>query len=163
MEHINPVEASSDNMAQQFGEEEGQLTLFGFGAITSTEKNEKKESSNSCGDSVGKQTSTLKKQGKGGTKSNQATSQTLKEPELEFIKLGESWKIHYAASVFEVDVLFINHLNNGVETVTLEEIRLKLVYEVDAAELTPSGTKWRYDVDNRQLFPEAWGLDKGAY
>ncbi|MCM3130173.1 MULTISPECIES: hypothetical protein [unclassified Paenibacillus] len=153
----------SDDSGYRIVDEGGQLSLFSFDAITSSsDGQDKKDAAGSCGADTVKQADSRKKHGRGGAKSKTPVQQAPKEPELESVKLGESWKIHYAATVFEVDVLFQDELNNGVESVTLEEIRLKMVTEEDAAELTPSGTKWRYDIDNKQLFPDAWGQDKGA-
>jgi hypothetical protein len=154
---------ASDDTGFRIMDDGGQLSLFSLDAITSSSVTEdKKDSVDSCGAEAGKQTAAGKKNGRGGSKSKSVVPQTPPKSELESVKLGESWKIHYAASVFEVDVLFQEELNNGVESVTLEDIRMKMVTEEDAAELTPSGTKWRYDIDNKQLFPDAWGQDKGV-
>lgn len=149
-----------NNVGQGTNEMVGQLTLFGLEAITSSGTENKKDATESCGTDVGKKTDAKKRQGR--EKSKGPVVQAPKEPVLESVKLGESWKIHYAATVFEVDVLFQDELNQGVESVTLEDIRLKMVTEEDAAELTPSGTKWRYDIDNKHLYPDAWGQDKGV-
>jgi len=136
----------------QIVEEGGQLSLFGFDAITSSTSDKKEPSE--CG------SPTEDKKIKRGTNKTKPTIATAPpKPELESVKLGEGWKIHYAATVFEIDFLFAEE---GVESVTLEEIRLKLVTQEDAAELTPSGTKWRFDIEQKQLFPDAWGQEKGA-
>lgn len=89
------------------------------------------------------------------------TPKTPRIPVLESIKLGEGWKVHYSANTYKVDFLFLEEGRNNVESVTLEDIRLKLLIEEDAAELTASGTKWRYDIEQKLLFPDAWGEDKG--
>jgi hypothetical protein len=142
-------------------DEGGQLSLFGFDAITSSNTEEKKDSPDSCGADA-KKTEAGKKNNRGTGRTKPSVQVAPPKPELEHVKLGEGWKIHYAATVFEVDILFEDELNSGVENVTLEEIRMKLVVEEDAAELTPSGTKWHYDVEQKKLFPDDWGQDKGA-
>lgn len=142
-------------------DEGGQLSLFGFDAITSSNTEDKKDSDN-CGAAADKKSAGAKKNNRGAGRSKPTVTAATPKPALESVKLGEGWKIHYAATTFEVDKLFEEELNNAVENVTLEEIRLKLVTEEDAAELTPSGTKWRFDVDQKQLFPDAWGQEKGA-
>lgn len=146
----------------------GQLSLFGDDAFVTNEETE--ASTESCHVSEMKSSSTIAADNKARTRSKKAVAKKEEEvpkkppmPKLESINLGEGWKIHYAATQFEVDILFADELNTGVLTATLEEIRLKLVTEEDAAELTPSGTKWRYDIDQKKLYPEAWGQDKGMY
>jgi hypothetical protein len=146
-------------------EDGGQLSLFGFDSVIAPGSSDKKENkADSCAPEV-KPTSGGKadaKSGKGRGKGKVATPVIPPVPELESVKLGEGWKIHYAAQVFEVDVLFADDIAASKESIPFEDIRLKLVMEEDAAELTPSGTKWRYDEDQKQLFPDAWGQDKGA-
>jgi len=146
----------------------GQLSLFGDDAFVTNEK--KEVSTESCNVSEVKLSSTIAADNKAKVRSKKGVAKKEDEvpktppmPKLESINLGEGWKIHYAATQFEVDILFADELNTGAVTATLEEIRLKLVTEEDAAELTPSGTKWRYDIDLKKLYPEAWGQDKGLY
>lgn len=123
------------------GNDAGQLTLFGIDIEPAKDNKEKQAEK---------------------TKKKSNTAKSTMKPDSINVNLGEGWKIHYAASVFEVDVLFQDELSSGTEIVSFEDIRLKLNVEEDCAELTPSGTKWRYDLDQKQLFPDAWGQDKGA-
>lgn len=143
----------------QIVDEGGQLSLFAIDAITIDEIDKKEEVSDSCETTSNKSDKNINR---GSGRKKPSVTKAPPTPALESVKLSEGWKIHYAATVFEVDILFEDELNNGIEHVTFEEIRLKLVTEEDAAELTPSGTKWRYDIDQKQLYPEAWGQDKGA-
>ncbi|MEK5358086.1 hypothetical protein [Paenibacillus sp. FSL L8-0709] len=137
---------------------EGQLSLFTDEWFTPSKLPEGKQSVDNCGSDSSKAKGAA---GKRKISEIKHTPKTPPIPVLESIKLGEGWKVHYSANTYKVDFLFLEEGRNNVESVTLEDIRLKLLIEEDAAELTASGTKWRYDIDQKLLFPDAWGEDKG--
>lgn len=138
--------------------EEGQLSLFNDEWFKPSQPAAENTTPESCGSTAPKTKGPTNKKKSAETKPSKVNPPA---PVLESVKLGEDWRVHYSANTFNVDFLFLEERRANVESVTLEEIRLKLVIEEGAAELTASSTKWRYDVELKHLYPEAWGQDKG--
>lgn len=150
-----------ENSFQITSSDEGQMSLFSddwFAPVDPISEDKKDNASDSCGAVIPTPKAPTSKKKKAAS---EVVPKKETAPKLESVKLGEGWIVHYSANSFRVDFLFLEESRNNIESVTLEEIRLKLVTEEDAAELTASGTKWRYDEELKHLYPDAWGQDKG--
>lgn len=98
-------------------------------------------------------------------KSAAATSPTVtKKPKITEVDLGgdKDWKVRYAGTTYHLNLLFEEEILDGKTTVTLEEIREKLVTTEFCIELSPKRAYWEVEEPEQLLILICKGQDKGA-
>lgn len=110
------------------------------------------------------------------TKSNKKTSKAPKssvtqkspattKPVIESVPLGTNadWKVRYAGTTYYLNLLFEEEIINSKNSVTLEEIREKLVTTEFCIELSPKRVHWEAEEAEQLLVLICKGQSKGGF
>lgn len=145
-------------------QEDGQYSLFGDEAILSeprTEEQLQKDEDNKTEKGSKSKSNRKKTSSNSVSKSSKASSSTTvtaSKKKSQDILITDDWTVHYATHTFKVSD-FVKTTKPS-EEINLEVLRQSM--EQEFFEMTKERTRWDYDLDNKRLFPDVIGTDKGG-
>ena len=138
---------------------DGQFSLFDFGAVVEESKKEETTKSvpSSCDENKSsKKAAGIKESKKTAPQPKSTPTSSVKKQDIE---VEGDWSIHYATNSFRVSDFFEEMPESG--KVTLEELREAM--EREYFEMTKQRTRFDYDLEQKRLYPDVIGTSKGGF
>ncbi|MBP1931755.1 hypothetical protein [Ammoniphilus resinae] len=149
--------ATVPTAAEPVMQNDGQFSLFDFGAVVEESKKEETTKPSSCDeDKPSKKATSAKESKKTAPQPKSSPTSSVKKQDIE---VEGDFTIHYATQHFLVSDFFEEMPESG--KVTLEELRSAMAQEF--FEMTKQRVKWDYDLEQKRLYPDVIGTSKGGF